>query len=131
MRRIDLQTIRKERNITQKQLAELTGFPQGFVSKMERGVVSTSETFIAKVAEVFQIDDIDSYVYDSTNEQNVQKVKAVVEGKFPKTTATSDRVTIQRLFDLLDKREARIEKLEKEIDQLRRELAALSKGGCK
>ena len=59
VRRLNIQRIRSEKKITQKELAEKTGFPQGYISKMERGIVSTSEMFINKVKEVFAIENID------------------------------------------------------------------------
>lgn len=118
-RRLDIQKIRAERKMTQKELSRLTDFPQGFISKMECGKVSTPESFIEKVKEVLKIDNIDRYVTfePTTAEETVEPVK----------TEITDKMMIERLFNLLEKREARIEKLEYENDELRRELADLKK----
>ena len=48
-RKLDIQRIRRENKITQKELARLTDYPQGFISKMESGKVSTPDAFIEKV----------------------------------------------------------------------------------
>ena len=37
MQRINLQHLRKVQGVTQIQLAELTGYPQGFISQIENG----------------------------------------------------------------------------------------------
>ncbi len=120
-RRLDIQTIRAERKMTQKELAHLTGFPQGFISKMESGKVSTSEAFIEKVKEVLEIQDIDKYVSFEPMPGAAEEPEEEVPQEM------TDKMMIDRLFKLLEKREARIEKLELELDALRRENALLKK----
>lgn len=118
-RRLDIQKIRAERKMTQRELSQLTDYPQGFISKMESGKVSVPESFIEKVKEVLNITDIEKYVSfepaatEDTTEQPYSEM--------------TDKMMIQRLFNLLEKREARIEKLEFENDELRREVAKLKK----
>ncbi len=120
MRKLDIQKLRSEKKITQKELSLMTGYPQAFVSKMERGKVSVPESFIAKVKEVLSISDIDAYV---TFEE--QAANNTTEDIAAAPQEMTDKMMIQRLFELLEKREARIEKLENENDELRRELSAL------
>ena len=122
-RRLDIQRIRAEKKLTQKELARLTDYPQGFISKMECGKVSTPEAFIEKIKTVLEIKNIDKYVSfvapapevsDEPSEENTSSIM-------------TDKMMIDRLFKLLEKREARIEKLEKENDELRRENERLKK----
>ena len=129
MRRLDIQTIRRKHKLTQKQLSALTGFPQGFISKMECGKVSTPQAFITKVSEVLKIKDIDCFVsYDDTSKsvQGTPDSKELL-GTQLKDEPT-DKMTIQLLFKMLEKREARIEKLEQENDALRSKLMAYLEG---
>lgn len=120
-RRLDIQRIRAERKITQKELSRLTGYPQGFISKMECGKVSTPESFIDKVKEVLEIECIEQYV-------TFEPAAAVEEPSVPAPPKElTDKMMIERLFTLLEKREARIERLEQEIDLLRLELAKYKK----
>lgn len=126
-RRLDIQRIRSEKNLTQKELAKATGYPQGFISKMERGKVSTPESFIEKIRDFFEITDIDAYVSFikplQTKAPEEPEVKKPISND--RVAEMSDKQLIQRLFKLLDKRENRIEKLEREIDQLHREMSAM------
>ena len=108
MRRLDLQKIRGELGMTQRQIAEQTGYPQGFVSQIERSKVSCPEGFIEKLQEIFGLPNIYEYV----SEEEESKEPEVVE-------ESEEKSTIRRLFDLVERREARIEKLEAEIEQLR------------
>ena len=123
-RRLDIQRIRAEKKITQKELSSMTGYPQSFISKMERGRVSTPEPFIEKVRDVLQIADIENYIaYIKPSTSDIPE--DLPEERQPRNSdiGMSDKQMIQRLFDLLEKRDARIDKLERENDQLRRELA--------
>ena len=92
---------------------------------MERGIVSTSEMFINKVKEVFAIENIDDYV--SFKEQDTEV--ADNEQEFPveppvmlNRHGMNDKMMIERLFNMIDRRDARIEKLEMEIERLRKEV---------
>jgi len=124
MRRLNIQKIRSELKITQKELAEKTDFPQGYISKMERGIVSTSELFISKVKEVFKIENIDDYVTFEEQEATVPDYERDAAAELPPLPhpGMDDKMTIERLFNIIDKRDARIEKLEAEIEKLRKEL---------
>ena len=126
MRRLDILTIRHKYRMTQKELSSLTGFPQGYISKMECGKVSTPEAFIQKVSEVLKIEDIDSYIsFDKKNNEP----ESVEETDSLPVIDSNDQITLkafQMMMQLLEKREARIEKLENEVDSLRKEIIALS-----
>ena len=125
-RRLDIQKIRSEKKLTQKELSRITGYPQGFISKMERGKAATPQSFIDKIRDFFEIANIDAYV--SIVEPLIKETPTEPEAKKPRRNdeaGMSDKQMIQRLFKLLEKREARIEKLERELDQLHHELSAI------
>jgi len=129
MRRLDIQTIRRKHKLTQKQLSALTGFPQGFISKMECGKVSTPQAFITKVSEVLKIKDIDCFVsYDDTSKSVLETPDSKELLGTQLKDEPTDKMTIQLLFKMLEKREARIEKLEQENDALRSKLMAYLEG---
>ena len=124
-RRLDIQRIRAEKKLTQKELSSMTGYPQGFISKMERGRVSTPESFIEKVRDVLEIADIENYI--SYIKPSTSDIPEAPEERMPRNSdiGMSDKQMIKRLFDLLEKRDARIDRLERENDQLHREIAIL------
>ena len=129
-RRLDIQKIRSEKKLTQKELSRITGYPQGFISKMERGKAATPQSFIDKIRDLFEITDIDKYVSltMSLQEEAPSDPEAKPEVKKPRRSedaGMSDKQMIQRLFKMLEKREARIDKLERELDQLHHELSAI------
>lgn len=136
-RRLDLQEIRVKRKITQQKIAAETGYPQSFISQIERGKVSVPLAFIEKLREVFNIEDVDDYVtYIEVNKVPVD-VAEQIDNEPPKavevesrdavqeTPPTADQLTISRLVELLDKSERRNEKLEAEIERLKAELSTL------
>lgn len=136
-RRLDLQEIRVKHKITQQKIAAETGYPQSFISQIERGKVSVPLAFIEKLREVFNIEDVDDYVtYIEVNKVPVD-VAEQIDSEPPKavevesrdavqeTPPTADQLTISRLVELLDKSERRNEKLEAEIERLKAELSTL------
>lgn len=117
MRQLDLQKIRGEQKVTQLRLAELTGYPQGFISQIERGKSPAPDAFVRKVQEVFGIDDLEPYLIpDEIDLAKEQHIAELEERK------DEDRQIIKRLLTMLEKRDARITKLEDEIERLRNEL---------
>ena len=61
-RRLDLQEIRVKHKLTQQKIAEVTDYPQSFISQIERGKVSVPLAFIEKLRSEFNIEDVDDYV---------------------------------------------------------------------
>ena len=116
MRHLDLQRIRVEANITQKQLSELTCYPQSFISKMERGLVAVPEPFIEKVEKVLGIEDIEPYVTFGPK----GKIEKPEEPDYPRPVLT-DKETIKRLLDMIAQRDKTIEWMQDEITRLRSE----------
>ena len=134
-RRLDLQEIRVKHKITQQKVAAVTGYPQSFISQIERGKVSVPLAFIEKLRSEFNIEDVDDYVtYIEVNKAPTETAEPI-EAEQPKevqvesrdavqeTFPTADQITISRLVELLNKSERRNEKLEAEIERLKAELS--------
>ena len=137
MRVLDLQRIRSEKNISQVKVAELTGYPQGFVSVIERGKASAPEAFIEKVASVLGVENITDYVSEVANPNLKKKMNKRAKGvdqsndSIPDvadmaSAASPEQAIVSNFLDLLKKKEEKIERLEAENEQLKIEVARLS-----
>ena len=144
MRQFDLQRIRKEHNVTQKAVSQMTGYPQGFVSVIESRKASAPEAFIEKIKELFKIEDITPYIIYVPNEEirAAKNGKPIVDDEPP--APQSDPVTcddptpvvptepvmrqsldqeiVASFLEMLKKKEAKIEKLEAQIEMLKAQL---------
>lgn len=132
-----MQRIRQEQKVTQLQLSELTGYPQSFISQIERGKVSVPVSFIDKLSEEFHINNIDDYVtyIDITKPNKSADVPEITQVQSqeqkpeneaqPEPSPSTEKATIDRLVELLERSEQRNEKLEKEVASLRAEIEAL------
>ena len=145
MRQFDLQRIRKEHNVTQKAVSQMTGYPQGFVSVIESRKASAPEAFIEKIKELFKIEDITPYIIYVPNEEirAAKNGKPIVDDEPP--APQSDPVTcddptpavlvepvarqsldqeiVASFLEMLKKKEAKIEKLEAQVEMLKAQLA--------
>jgi transcriptional regulator with XRE-family HTH domain len=126
MQKVDIKRLRNEKNITQVELANLTGYPQSFISKMENGNEPTPEAFIEKVKETLNIRDIKPYQVGRDDSKSRIKASNVVCGKNAKWQNGSSDYTVQRLLEMLerwqnkiDEKEAKIEEKDAEIAELR------------
>ena len=119
MRQLDLQKIRGEQKVTQLRLAELTGYPQGFISQIERGKAPAPDAFIKKLQDVLGIDDLEPYLIPDEIDLAKEQQIAELEG-----SRNEDREMMKRLLSMLESREARIVKLEEQIDRLNEKLEA-------
>lgn len=144
MRQLDLQRIRIEHNLTQKKVAELTGYPQGFVSEIERGKASAPMPFIEKVSELFGIEDISTYIKEVANITIKRKKKSQSSTDIstdrpmqptaeidPNLTVSPEQSIVTKFLELLSQKERKIEKLEAEIEALRNEVMTLKEGTSK
>jgi len=52
----NLRRLRHERNLTQEDIAEMTGLSSRYIGSIERARVSASVTILGKLAEAFQIE---------------------------------------------------------------------------
>lgn len=112
-RDIDLQRIRKDYKVTQQRLAELTKYPQSFISQVENHRVSTPAAFLKVLMEVLDISNLEPYYCPTPEEGKAQSLNKETDENV-KTLQT----TITRLFDLLERRDERIRELENEITRL-------------
>lgn len=134
-RRLDLQEIRVKHKLTQQKIAEVTDYPQSFISQIERGKVSVPQLFIEKLRTLFNIEDVDDYVTYIEVKKVPAETAEPAEAEQPKeeqpasggdaqeALPTADQITISRLVELLNKSERRIEKLEAENERLRAKLS--------
>ena len=135
MGRLDINRIRKEHQLTQKQLAQLTSYPQGFISQIENGKAKCPLAFIEKVRDVFSITDIENYIIepqpgqDVTENDNLEQVEtsASVQEANAELLATQspDQYITMSFLTMLQRKEKRIEELEVENRELRHKISEL------
>ena len=117
MRQLDLQRIRKEHNVTQLRLAELTKYPQSFISQIERGRVDAPEKFYQKLTEVLGIKDFEPYLIPEKAETEPQAQVPAEDASNP-CTKPNEQSMVSRLLDMLERRDQRISDLESEVKKL-------------
>lgn len=64
MKFINLKLFRKERNLTQRQLGEVLQLPQSTISYLENGLQEATDHLLECIKNIFQVNDIDGYVYE-------------------------------------------------------------------
>ena len=142
MRVLDLQRIRAEKKLSQVKVAELTGYPQSFISVIERGKASAPQEFIDRVAEVLGVANIEDYISEAANPNLKKKIAKRANGGEkqqvsmpddidPTSAASLEQAIVSNFLELLKKKEEKIEKLEAEIEELKQELAAYRQATCK
>ena len=109
-RNLDLQRIRKDYKVTQQRLAELTKYPQSFISQIENARVAPPEAFISALQSILGIENIEPYFIPTPEEKAVIEAHNEVEDRI-----SEQQSTINRLLDMLDRRDERIKELEAEI----------------
>lgn len=112
-RDLDLQRIRKDYKVTQQRLAELTKYPQSFLSQIENARVPTPEAFVTAVQKVLGIDDIEPYFVPTAEERAAQEATNVAEDRM-----AEQQNLINRLLDMVDRRDERVRELELEVKEL-------------
>lgn len=117
MQRINLQYLRKAQGITQMQLAELTGYPQGFISQIENGKAGAPEAFVQKLQEIFKMSEAEVY-----SERPVGEKKVLEEVKDPSADMSD---IVRRFLNMVERRDEKIERLEAEIERLNNLLQSL------
>ena len=112
-RDIDLQRIRKDHKVTQQRLAELTKYPQSFISQVENRRVSAPGAFLKVLMDVLDITDLEPYYFPTPEELEAQNKKKAIDDN-----TKGMQATISRLFDLIERRDERIRELENEVKRL-------------
>ena len=105
--KLDLHKIRKEFGVTQRALSAMIGYPQSYISYVERGRADASKAFMEKLSKTLKIPDIERYM---VNEDSQSGLQATVEMHI---------VTINKLLTMLEDKDRRIKELEDEIADLR------------
>ena len=117
MEHINLQYIRKSHGLTQRQLAEKTGYPQGFISQIENGKAPAPAPFVVKLQEIFRMSNAELYSQQPIGEQVSQ------EAGDPQADV---REIVRRFSNMVvESRDEKIERLEAEIAQLKAQLKAV------
>lgn len=116
MEHINLQYIRKSHGLTQRQLAEKTGYPQGFISQIENGKAPAPAPFVVKLQEIFRMSNAELYSQQPTGEQETQ------ETGDPQADV---REIVRRFINMVERRDEKIERLEVEIERLKAQLKAV------
>ncbi|SIT72949.1 helix-turn-helix domain-containing protein [Edaphobacillus lindanitolerans] len=75
-----IRSLRNERGLTLKELAELTGLSAGFLSMIERGSSSLAITSLKKIADAFNLDI--TYFFESPNPNRKFHVEKADQKKF-------------------------------------------------
>lgn len=112
LRKLDLRKLRNDHNVTQIRLAELTSYPQSFISQIETGKVSVPDSFMKKLEEVLGIKDFEPYLVGELPENPGALSEEVNE----------DKRTIARLLDIIERRDEQIKILTEENSRLTKEL---------
>ncbi len=112
-RNLDLQRIRKQYRVTQQRLAELTSYPQSFISQIENGRVGAPDAFVVKLKEALGIADVDQYFIPSADDRAANTANSSLEGRL-----IDQQATINRLLDMIERRDERIRELENEMKRL-------------
>ena len=63
MKFINLKLFRKERGLTQQQLAEVLQLPQSTISYLENGLQEATDHLLNRIKGALKVDDIDGYMY--------------------------------------------------------------------
>ena len=59
-----LKQVRKEKNITQEELAGRTGFELSHIGKIERGIVNTSISHVSAIAKALKVKPFELFQFD-------------------------------------------------------------------
>ena len=111
-RKLDLRKLRQTHNVTQQRLAELTDYPQSFISQMECGRVSVPDQFMKKLEEVLGIKDFEPFLVSEIQELPESVAEEISE----------DKKTIARLLSMIERRDEQISQLVSENTRLTQEL---------
>lgn len=115
MRTLNLKRIRQNYNVTQGQISQLTGYPQGFISLIENKRASVPMAFIEKLKESLHIEDITQYI------GNLEKGSKIKKSK----NSNSAFDTIEILKNQIRHKDEIISSLTKSVAKLTDEIAAL------
>ena len=122
----NIRKLRKNKNLTQQDIADVLKVPQSSVSAMEIGKTNVSEKYIEILENTYNIkkedymeEDRRSFVYLRNARGN--QVGEMENSSFQYDDCKPNKEVQQILVGLNDKAALRIEKLENDIDEIRKE----------
>ncbi len=114
MKRIDLQKIRRDKKLSQKQIAEILNVPQSFVSQVENMKSPMPEYWISILVNKLNISDVSDYEVE-LEEQKISQV-------FNSQNGLSIFNDIDKFIELLKSRDSVfkeiVQKKDEQIDRL-------------
>lgn len=133
MERFDLQRFRKDKNLTQKDLTDILGCSQPFISSVEKG----NRPFPHEMMVILQSNYgyIDDYITSEINEET-DEIRANMESQdvFPAGADVFSRQIIKMMnekliapYSLLAEKDKEIERLNREVGKLKAQLEASKK----
>lgn len=124
MKYLDLKRIRKERKISQTELAKQLDYPQAYVSQIENRKRYAPQAFVNRVVEVLQMDNIDEYLVDAPKKVIIHEDTAAGMDldNVPVSDAQPDRSIEERLVGIIERCHEIIREKDLEIARLRKAL---------
>ncbi len=131
MKTFDFKRFRKEKNLTQMELAELLSCKQSFLSSVENGKRPLPKSMIDILAAKY--DDISDYIIENTQDillKNVTPEDLLFTGAdaFSRQVVQMMNDKLIAPYGILTEKDKEIEKLNRKIGRLEAELEAAKKG---
>ncbi len=131
MKTFDFKRFRKEKNLTQMELAELLSCKQSFLSSVENGKRPLPQSMIDILAAKY--DDISDYIIENTQDillKNVTPEDLLFTGAdaFSRQVVQMMNDKLIAPYGILTEKDKEIEKLNRKIGRLEAELEAAKKG---
>jgi transcriptional regulator with XRE-family HTH domain len=134
MKTVDLQRFRKEKKLSQIDLAEILGCKQSFISRVEKGIRSLPENMMDILQSNYG--NIEEYISEKEEDESVDGI--VINGSAQDLLFTgADAFTRQIVkmmnekliapYSMLAEKEREIERLNRQIGKLEAQLAASKK----
>jgi transcriptional regulator with XRE-family HTH domain len=73
----NMSAIREAKNLTQEQLAELTGLGQGYLSKIEKGMANPTLDTIGKIATALQVEPAELFALPELQQRVLSAISSI------------------------------------------------------
>lgn len=125
----DLKLFRKNKKISQTNLADMLGVGQSFISQIESGKDPMPEAFIAKLSEIYPTDNIRDYIReeDAVSDNNEDDIISIGTEAYAKFLNKLIKERLFAPFAFLEQKDQEIKELNREIGRLEERLEANKK----